>query len=162
LISQTAEYALRAVVSLAARPETSQTTAEIAEVTCVPLGYLSKVMQSLVRGGLVSSQRGLGGGFLLRKAPSEITVLEVVNAVDPIRRIESCPLGLPEHEDRLCPLHQRLDTAMAQIEATLRDSVIGEMLRGPRERRPLCAVKAALTSTGMPGRPPRGRRPLHK
>ena len=62
IISRTAEYALRAVVHLAAAEgETvSQTVGQIAAGTQVPLGYLSKVLQSLSRAGLIVSQRGLG------------------------------------------------------------------------------------------------------
>jgi Rrf2 family protein len=60
----------------------------------VPAGYLSKVLQSLGRAQLVNSQRGLHGGFTLARAPSELTVWEVIQAVDPLQRIRSCPLGL--------------------------------------------------------------------
>ena len=64
MISQTAEYALRAIVYLAGQ-ELPQTTQQIAATTRVPAGYLSKVLQALARGGLVHSQRGLHGGFTL-------------------------------------------------------------------------------------------------
>ena len=60
LISQTAEYALRAVISLARDPSTAQTTRQIAASTHVPAGYLSKVLQALGRAEIVVSQRGLG------------------------------------------------------------------------------------------------------
>ena len=64
MISQTAEYALRAVVFLSMNVDAAFTTQQIAVATKVPAAYLSKVMQSLVRAGLVRSQRGLGGGFI--------------------------------------------------------------------------------------------------
>src|SRR4051794_10239395 len=105
MFSQTVEYALRAVVHLASKAPESQTTEEIAKSTRVPPFYLSKVLQSLVHGGVVKSQRGIGGGMSLARKPSELTILEVVNAVDPIRRIATCPLGLATHGVRLCPLH---------------------------------------------------------
>ncbi|MGH7140821.1 MAG: RrF2 family transcriptional regulator, partial [Pirellulales bacterium] len=93
MISQTAEYALRAIVYLADQSETPQTTQQIAEVTRVPAGYLAKVMQGLSRAGLVRAQRGLHGGFTLAVSAKKLTVLDVVRAVDPLRRIEHCPLG---------------------------------------------------------------------
>jgi Rrf2 family protein len=130
MISQTAEYALRAIVCLAARPTEAQTSRQIAGTSKVPAGYLAKVMQSLVRAGIVRSQRGQHGGFTLRRPPEAITVLEVVNAVDPVKRIHACPLDLPEHRERLCPLHQRLDEAAAIVEKTFRTSTIAEMLEG--------------------------------
>src|SRR3954453_7757343 len=116
MLSQTTEYALRAIVWLANTADEPQTTEQIAKATQVPSGYLSKVMQSLGRGGLVTAQRGKHGGFLLARPPHEITVLEVVNVLDPIQRIRACPLGIASHGSHLCPLHKRLDAAIAMVE----------------------------------------------
>src|SRR5438045_813686 len=115
MFSQTVEYALRAVVHLADRAPASRTTEQIAAATRVPRAYLSKVLQSLSQGGVVHSQRGVGGGITLVKRPAELTILEVVNAVEPIRRITTCPLGLTAHGVRLCPLHRRVDDALALV-----------------------------------------------
>src|SRR5437773_2003871 len=109
MFSQTVEYALRAVVHLASQSPACQTTDQIAERTLVPKPYLSKVLQGLSRAGIVHSQRGVGGGMTLTKTPDELTILEVVNAVEPIQRIRHCPLGLDAHGTNLCPLHRRLD-----------------------------------------------------
>ncbi len=137
MITQTAEYALRAVVYLADQSE-PKTTAAIAEVTLVPAGYLSKVMQGLNRAGLVNSQRGLHGGFVLIEDPKELTVLEVVNAVEPIQRYHECPLGL--HGKNLCPLHRKLDDAAKSIEESFGSTTIAEMINVPRRRsKPLCS-----------------------
>src|SRR2546426_4721247 len=67
MLSQTVDYSLRAIVWLASHPNDPQTNQQIANATLVPAGYLSKVMQSLGRGGLVTAQRGKRGGFLLAK-----------------------------------------------------------------------------------------------
>ena len=128
MISQTAEDALRAVVFLAENGKTRWTAQRIAEATKVPPGYLAKVMQNLARAEVVDSQRGVHGGFSLRKAPEDVTVLEVIEAVDPIPRIHSCPLNLEAHLDRLCPLHRRLDEATAVMEESFRRSTLAEML----------------------------------
>ncbi len=137
MISKTAEYALRAVAYLARSPEAPRVTREIARVTKVPSGYLAKVMQTLVKGGLVRSRRGQGGGFTLERLPAEISILDVVNAVDPLQRIHSCPLGLEEHRDSLCPLHHRLDQAVLDIEKALAGSCIADMMVGPKGHVPL-------------------------
>ncbi len=137
MISQTAEYALRAIVYLAKYADEPRTTQQIAAETKVPAGYLSKVMQSLSRGGLVSSQRGLGGGFSLSKDPDELTIWEVVDAVDPLQRIRHCPLGIDAHRD-LCPLHRRLDDAMALVEDTFRRSTVGELVPRLGRSKTLC------------------------
>src|SRR5437588_9194983 len=105
MFSQTTEYALRAVVYLAAQAGEARTIQQIAEATRVPANYLSKVMQSLRRADLVQSQRGLHGGFTLGVAPQELTVYDVVQAVERLQRIRRCPLGIKDHIN-LCPLHR--------------------------------------------------------
>jgi DNA-binding IscR family transcriptional regulator len=72
------------------------------------------------------------------KRPDELTVLEVVNAVDPICRIKTCPLGLASHGERLCPLHRRLDDALAGVEEAFRRTTLAEVLSEPGESVPLC------------------------
>jgi Rrf2 family nitric oxide-sensitive transcriptional repressor len=133
MISQTAEYALRAIVYLARHEDQPRTTTQIAEATQVPGGYLAKVMQNLGRAGLVQSQRGLNGGFVLSRPPDETSALDVINAVDPIRRIHHCPLGLAEYMS-LCPLHQRLDDAAGLIEDSFRGTSIAELTETTRSR----------------------------
>lgn len=137
MISQTAEYALRAIVYLAMNPGSAFTTQQISETTKVPAAYLSKVLQSLVKARLVKSQRGLGGGFVLTKIPEDISILEVLNAVDPIQRIRTCPLGLKAHGTVLCALHKRLDDATATIEMTFAQTTIAEILARPTASTPL-------------------------
>ena len=138
MFSQTVEYALRAVVHLAAEAPDARTTDQIAEVTRVPRAYLSKVLQSLARSGVVQSQRGLGGGITLGRPATELTILEVVNAVEPIRRIRTCPLGLAAHGVHLCPLHSRLDAAMETVEKALGGTTLAELLSEPTRSIPLC------------------------
>lgn len=140
MFSQTVEYALRAVVHLAYRAPESCTTALIAEATRVPKDYLSKILQELARGGIVRTQRGVGGGVSLAREPESLTILDVVIAVEPesVRRITTCPLGLKTHGVRLCPLHKRLDNAIAMVEKAFRDTTLAEVLAEPSASVPLC------------------------
>lgn len=139
MISQTAEYALRAVVALADGDGKPRTTKSIATATKVPVDYLSKVLQGLGRAGIITSQRGHGGGSVLARSPAEISVYEVVQAVDPIARIHTCPLGLPGHGKRLCPLHRRIDDAIGLVESGFRATSIHELLSEESDSHPLCA-----------------------
>ncbi len=132
MFSITAEYALRAIVHLAINRDVACPAAQIAEETQIPAGYASKVMQDLGRAGLVVAQRGPNGGFTLARSPHQISVLEVVNAVDPIERINKCPLGLPSHGARLCRLHRRLDDAIGAVERVLGESSIADMIEPAR------------------------------
>jgi Rrf2 family protein len=140
MLSQTVEYALRAVVQLAYVAPEAATTAELASVTKVPPAYLAKVLQALVRAGVASSQRGIGGGVTLARDAEELTILDIVNAVDPIRRIRTCPLELATHGTQLCPLHHRLDAALAQVEKAFGSTTLADVIQRPGKIQPLCEV----------------------
>lgn len=141
MFSQTVEYALRAVVHLAYESPDARTTDQIAEATKVPKAYLAKILHNLVKKGVLRSQRGLGGGMTLAVPPEQLTILDVVNAVEPIRRIVTCPLDLPTHGVRLCPLHKRMDAALAAVEAAFGGTTLAEVLAEPTDSVPLCDGK---------------------
>jgi Rrf2 family protein len=138
MFTQKVEYALRAVVHLASTAPQPRTVEQIAQATKVPQAYLAKVVQRLAHGGVVRSQRGIHGGIALVKTPAELTILEVVQAVDPIKRIRQCPLGLAAHGVRLCPLHKRVDQALASVEEAFAKTTLAEILAEPSESIPLC------------------------
>lgn len=138
MFSQTTEYALRAIVFLAQHQNDGPTgNAKIAEKTQVPPSYLAKILQSLTAVNILTSKRGAAGGFQLAVAPEELSVLDVVNAVDPIKRITTCPLGLKTHAKTLCPMHARLDAALESVEESLRKSTISELINEPGRPQPL-------------------------
>ena len=118
----------------AEKPWTAQ---DIAAQSMVPQDYLMKVLQSLARAGLVTAQRGRGGGFILTRLPADINVLDVITAVDPLRRIKHCPLGIKSHGTMLCPLHRKLDDAVRSVEEAFASTTIGELLADPSPIRPL-------------------------
>jgi len=140
IVSQTAEYALRAIVCLSQQAKKDSgyvlTAPFIAEQTKVPPGYLVKVLQSLCRADLVHSQRGIGGGFRLKCDPGKTTIYDVVLAVEAMPRIEECPLGNPNHT-QLCPLHHRLDTALESVEIAFKSTFIEELVE---TQTPLCVL----------------------
>jgi Rrf2 family nitric oxide-sensitive transcriptional repressor len=138
VISKTAEYALRAVCFLANGDSGAETTELIARATQVPPSYLTKVLQLLRKAGIVQTQRGTGGGISLAKPATNITILDVVNAVDPIQRIPTCPLGLAQHSAALCPMHSQLDDAFAQLEQVLQGTTIAELIARPRTAKRQC------------------------
>lgn len=143
MFSQTQEYALRAVLWLAANAEDGPAGhSRIADETQAPASYLSKVLQELAKSGILTSRRGVGGGFELDRDPAELTVLEVINAVDPLKRIQTCPLGLKTHGTHLCPMHARLDSALSLVEDALAESTIQEVMSEPGRPTPMVETPA--------------------
>ena len=143
LLSNASEYGLRAVVWLAQHPGWAQKVRQIADGTQATPGYLIKALQALAKVGILSAQRGSSGGFRLEREPDMLSVLDVINAIDPIERIRTCPLGLRSHGQCLCPMHQKIDDAMAAIEQKFGESTIGDLLSEKTTSYPLCDALSA-------------------
>lgn len=154
MLSKTAEYALRATVWLAREPKKTEAAERLAAATQVPRRYLHRVLQDLVEAGLVRSQSGPGGGYTLSRDPGDISILDVINAVDPIERIHRCPLGLASHTS-LCPLHQALDQAFATVEEAFARVSVADLLSQPSPIVPL--VDVVQRRAEPPERAPAGR-----
>lgn len=82
MLSQTSEYALRAMVCLASQDDRLCPTPILAKEADVPNNYLAKILQMLSSADLVTGRRGVGGGYRLSRNPAEIKLLDIVNAVD--------------------------------------------------------------------------------
>jgi Rrf2 family nitric oxide-sensitive transcriptional repressor len=139
MFSTTTEYALRAMVFLAMRHGSPQPGQQIAAGTKVPIDYLLKVLNSLGRAGLVHAQRGKHGGFSLVGEPADLSIFDIVQAVDPMKRITTCPLGLKSHGVRLCSLHRKLDDAMRHVEEAFTSTTLADLIEEASPIRPLCA-----------------------
>jgi Rrf2 family iron-sulfur cluster assembly transcriptional regulator len=107
LLSQTAEYALRAMAWLALEsPRTPVRAKDLAASTGIPLPYLSKILRRLVVADLLESQKGQGGGFSLARPPREITFEAILSAIDAYPDQGRCAFGLGDCSDlNPCPLH---------------------------------------------------------
>lgn len=142
MFSQTMEYALRAMACLALEPEERTSSSALAERTQVPSDYLAKVLQQLSAAGLIEGRRGVGGGYRLSRAPEDINLLDVINAVEPLERITSCPLNLESHGPNLCPLHRRMDQAIVRVIDVFEGSTLRDLLSGDADDEwvsiPLC------------------------
>ncbi len=94
-ISEAASLGLHIAAIMAKEPDNYVPARELARRLDASEAHVSKVMQRLVRAALVTSTRGPGGGFRLRRAPGTITQLEVYEAVEGALEPSSCMLGKP-------------------------------------------------------------------
>jgi Rrf2 family protein len=102
-ISAKSKYAVRALVELAERAETAPgkpvRLGDIAETRDIPPQFLEQLFSSLRRSGFLRSHRGANGGFSFARRPEEITVLEVVEALDGLLSPATCTQGECERLD---------------------------------------------------------------
>ena len=138
MLSQTTEYALRAMSCLAYYPDQLTPTPQLASMTKVPPNYLAKVLQLLAQHDLIIGRRGVGGGYRLAKAATDITLLDVVAAIDPVERITSCPLGLANHGGELCPLHCAVAQAAERLISTFEGVTLQSLVDNDGASKPLC------------------------
>jgi Rrf2 family protein len=109
VLSKSGVHAVRALVALAELPSGEYRGAvSIAEQTGAPKNYLGKLLQLLSRHELVESQKGLGGGFRLARDPGEISLFDVIDAIEDTSRWHECILGNPSCSDvNPCSVHER-------------------------------------------------------
>ncbi len=158
MLSSTAEYALRIMILLAESDGESLTTTAIAESTRVPADYAVKVLQLLGRSGLVHGRRGRRGGFTLDCDARTTTLLDVVDAIDPLERITVCPLGRVAHRKQLCPLHSRLDEVIGLLQESLGAMSLRSVVEG-RRGPALCQPEGTRLTVSARGSTRAGARP---
>lgn len=131
MLSQTAEYALRAVLHLAAQPAGAAVRApELAEATGVPRNYLSKTLHQLARAGVLRSTRGPAGGFRIAGDPARLTLAQVLApfAAPDTRRclMHDRPCGGPSP----CAVHFRWAPVSRQLDAFFGATTVAELTAG--------------------------------
>jgi Rrf2 family protein len=127
--SRPCQHAIRALVHLVLHQgEALCTVQEIAKVENLPAPALAAVMQNLVRVGLIRSQKGPGGGFSLARPAGELTLYQIMEAVDTRRELYMCAIGFTECSDAMpCPVHDRLREVRQQLVTYLQGVTVADM-----------------------------------
>ena len=107
IYSTSTKYAVMALTDLAARSETRPAlTRDLSASTGIPLPFLAKLVQLLVKSGLLNSIKGRGGGLRFTRNPSQIHLGDIVRAVDGQQALQNCMFGLQFCDGtQNCPLH---------------------------------------------------------
>ena len=137
MLSQTAEYALRAVLYLAERGQPAPVNVdEMAAALGIPANYLSKTLQVLVRARILGSLRGPHGGFQLAVAPEDLSLMRVVAPFDPIVERRRCLLGRPECSDRHpCAAHDKWKATAEKVAHFFRSTTVADVRGTPEQLR---------------------------
>lgn len=98
-ITRQTDYAIRCIIFLAEHPNEVMVVDEVARAKSIPKVFLSKILQKLTRVGIVRSYRGVKGGFKLAKSPKDITLLDVIEAIEGPVAMNICAI-----DKRLCNL----------------------------------------------------------
>lgn len=130
MISQTGEYALRAVLYLAEHQEGDPISVEtIAEELSMPRNYLSKTLHLLAKRGILASARGPHGGFELAVPSDRLSLLEIIEPFDNLEGRRQCLLGRPECSDETpCAAHHRWRDLAQRVSSFFRETTVGDLI----------------------------------
>lgn len=153
-LSRKADYGIRGILYLALQPAKKVTPlGEIATAQAIPPSFLPKILQELVRGGIVRSHRGSHGGFSLAKPPREITLLEIIQAIEgplALNLCLICPGRCPyEHICAVRPVWQKAQRLLTTILGQTTLAALAQNAvpySAPMANRPAVRVKPSITS----------------
>jgi len=150
-LSKKADYALIAMKHLALRGDCrtagSASAREIAELYDIPIELMAKVLQRLVRGGLLASHQGTRGGYQLARVPSQISVADVIQAIDGPVAVTACSTEEAQCEQYAkCSVRDPLWRVRERILAALGECTIAELASDPPVVAP---AKAAVLHTHL-------------
>lgn len=130
LLSRACEYAIQAVLYLAEHRDVPYIPVkDIAEQNDISFHFLGKIVQTLTQKGLLISYKGPKGGIQLAKAPEDITVIQVVEAIDGLALLQKCVIGMPSCGDQnACALHNTWGKIRKEIYEMLSGKSIAQLL----------------------------------
>jgi len=135
-LSRAAEYAIRGVLHLSDAPQGATVDVErVAKAQRIPVAYLAKLFQMLAKKGFVKSTRGPDGGFRLSRDPEDISVLEVIEAIEGPIFLNDCLIHAGQCQmDKVCPVHDVWREAQKRMLEYLRGSSFKGLVKASRQK----------------------------
>lgn len=139
IYSRSAEYAIRAFVFLAQVPTGKYAMVkQIAEESDIPSHFLAKILQQLARQGFLRSSKGPTGGFCLRYAATDITLLQIVESIDGLADYQRCIGGMMECNDQMrCGMHDSWKALRSRIIEYLEGTTVEDLSKALDQKRRL-------------------------
>lgn len=138
VITRATEYAIRTIIYLAQQPKDEIVLKkDICRTQDVTPAFLTKILQPLIKTGIVSSQRGVGGGFLLARDPEEINLLDILQAEEGELKLNHCLVDEDVcHRDNHCAAHEVWHEAQQEMIKVLKKYNVAELVQ--REKNKQC------------------------
>ncbi len=132
-INKLTDYAVVVLAQMAGEPDKVITASRLAGDTNLPVPTVAKLLKSLARGGILASQRGAGGGYVLGRNAADITVAEIISALEGPISLTECVDGTQGYceVESLCPMRGNWDKVNAAIRRALSEVTIADMAVTP-------------------------------
>ncbi len=127
-VNKLTDYATVVLIEIA-RSNVVRSSQHLSERTGIPLPTVAKLMKSLAKGGLVVSQRGAGGGYVLGRTPGAISVADVIHAVEGPIALTACADTSDEHcgIEAVCPVQGKWNKVNTAVRAALEEVTLADM-----------------------------------
>ncbi len=156
-MTRAADYAVRVIVHLSSQPDRSRVSlAELAASVDVPPTFLSKVLQRLVKAGLIASRRGKHGGFELARDVASVSLLDVLDALDSVPTLNACVVPKGCARSATCGAHVIWLEAQEQLREVLAGASFARIVRISRARQVRTASHRGTRPAMAARRPPGG------
>jgi len=132
MFSRTCQYALQAVLYISLNHFREKTVGlkEISESQNIPIHFLGKILQMLVKQKILGSQKGPNGGFYLNVDPQNLNLLKIVEIVDGLEIFDRCGIGMKEcSDDQPCPIHNDYKAIRLKIKDLLSNKTLAELCK---------------------------------
>lgn len=146
IFSGTTEYAIRALSELAGRNvERTVLLDDLLAGTDLPRDFIAKIFQKLVRGGILRSAKGRGGGFALARPQHEIRLIDIIDAIEGPHRMDGCVVGLERCNDHMpCSQHDLYKPIRQRLKDYLSTTTLADMAASLRSKQAWHALQTRL------------------
>jgi len=152
IFSSSTEYAIRGLSELAIRgAQRPIIVDELVAGSDLPRDFLAKVFQKLVRGGILRSMKGRGGGFSLARPVHEITLMSIIEAIDGPQPFDGCVVGLERCNDQMpCPQHDLYKPIRQRLKDYLNTTTLADLASSLRAKQAWRQLREAESAQVMP------------
>ena len=129
VLSKTTEYAIRAIIYIAAQEKKLITAKYMSDILNIPYKYLGQLLGKLSDAGFLEAIQGKYGGYRLKKDPQQIYLYQIIDRLEGMETYQGCLLGFPKCDaDNPCALHSRWETPRNEFLQMLFTTSIGDLI----------------------------------
>lgn len=143
MFSTSCHYGLQAMLYIAMHSSDDKNIGlkVIAEGQDIPRHFLSKILQKLVKNNLLLSMKGPTGGFSLAKNPEDITLIEIIEAIDGLGVFNKCGIGFKQCNDKKpCPIHDEYKKVRKQVENLFKSKNLQNLIEDVKEGNSIISI----------------------
>ena len=136
MFSKACEYGIRAltVIAEAGKENRKIGIKEVCKLAQTPESFTAKILQNLVKRGVINSQKGPTGGFYISQNLADITLYDIVEAIDGKSIFSKCGLGLSAcNAKKPCPMHYQFEVVRNELNAMCNNNTLQDLVAGFHE-----------------------------